>query len=161
MAPAVVDAAPDQKWSDWAPYPAPPTETFNVCGTQLTFRQGDVDEVQIRERVRKDGTYEAQLRGESTLDILEGDRLVVDELDIGGPGRQSVSVEGVLTISLFGESLFLAYTPEDQAKLAALGLPDVFFWEHGKATFTIDLAANSLISVDHLPNNIVDICSLV
>ncbi|WP_104181816.1 hypothetical protein [Arthrobacter sp. B0490] len=98
------------------PAPWPPAETdgyqpapatyyedvvFPACGTTITLRAGDVQDLYEKVRVKRDGTTVIKVRGDMTTDVIAepgGDLPhggFLDEVDNSGPGNVYISADGL------------------------------------------------------------------
>jgi hypothetical protein len=116
--------------------------TVKACGSDVTIDTGDVREVLLKEKVKKDGSVVAKSRGGFTADITRAsDGAFIDELDISGASTARISPDGTQTlITLWGPSLLFATGPNFAAGLAAAGLPEMFYYERGKVTLLEEAA---------------------
>jgi hypothetical protein len=170
-----------------APPPWPPMETdgyvpvsedyynditFPACGTMITLRAGDVQDVYQKIRVKDDGTTVVKYRGSQTADVIADKDGVppydafIDELDVSGRYTLRISAdERTVVETIGGPSIVYPVSETDSAALAAAGLSDFFYFENGKLKLQINLTEDKDAvepeSVEVLKNTtrgVVDLC---
>ncbi|MHA7190663.1 hypothetical protein ACX80N_10270 [Arthrobacter sp. MDT2-16] len=169
------------------PAPWPPAETdgyqpapawyyedvvFPACGTTITLKAGDVQDLYEKVRVKRDGTTVIRVRGELTTDVIAApggdlpDGGFLDELDNSGPANIYISADGLTVVEkIGGPAVVYPVSETDGAALIAAGLPAFSYFEHGKVTIrtvlTDDETAIEPESTEILKNTargVVDLC---
>lgn len=174
---------------DEAPAPGLPMETngyqpapafyyqdqvFQACGTTITLKAGDVQNLYEKVRVKQDGSVVIKVRGESTADVFAapGGDLPhggsIDELDTSGPAKTYISPDGTTVVEKYGPpSVFYPLGETDAAALAAAGLPEFGYFESGKIVFktlfTEVEGGFEAVSTEILktPRDVVDLCQVL
>jgi hypothetical protein len=139
-----------------------------ACGSTVTLASGDIREVLVREKVKKDGSIVVRYRGGLTADITRAsDGAFIDELDISGPLTERISADGQVLVTLGGASIISPSDPTSAAGFAAAGLPNIFYFEHGRVAIEVEPSADpaamepASVEVVHRPRHVVDVCDLL
>jgi hypothetical protein len=148
---------------EWVPVPEDywaPIE-FEACGDTIRLEGGDVREAEQRVIERDDGTVVTLLRGAATVDLTRlSDGAVIDELDIGGRGREVTTTEGGTTTivnTLFGSTLlFVTGEPAVDAGFEEAGLPDLGYFADKRDSVTVELTIGSDGALDRFEFTDVD-----
>lgn len=161
---------PEGTDGEWLPVPEQFLEptTYAACGSTVTVTQGDVNEAEYRARVHRKVEW-VDYRGAWTVDVVrESDGARIDELDIGGPGREVYSY-WTYDVSYEGPSLIgSAGSPKEAAAWAEKGLPELFYYTEGRwsehAAVSHDPEATdpfTKVTVTEVPEHVVDVCDLL
>lgn len=179
VAPAGADTAEE-------PAPSPPRDTgghfvsvpaqyydpidIDACGSTVTMTAGDVQDVEWKVNIRRDGSTVIKYRGDTTVDLTRtSDHAFIDELDVSGRYTEHISADqNNYSASLKGPSIIWPLSSAEADAIADAGLPEFFYFEKGR--FAIDIAFSEdpkvlePVSIDVTKNStrhVSDVCELL
>lgn len=129
---------------------------ISACGTTVTLTSGDVREVEMKEKVKWDGTTVVKYRGDATIDLLRAsDGAFIDELDISGAGSDRLSSDQRnLRILLKGPSIVWALSALEAESLRDAGLPEFLYYKRGKLILEADFPESIVENPEVAPTSV-------
>lgn len=166
-----VEWPPADTGGEWLPLPDIFNEPIVVpaCGATITITGGDVDDGEYLAVEAVDGSTYVLYRGAATVDVSREDGAFIDELDVGGPGYERHSEDGLsVTFSYEGPTITAAFDEVEAAVFEAAGLSAVFYYTGGNVTETVvfdaDPEAETIASAEVTRNTatgVRDVCEML
>ena len=136
-----------------------PTQLSQQCGGQTVgFVPGDhPGEWRVTRNAQGD---RIEFRGTTTVDLVgQHGQVLIDELDVSGPGYQFSRPDGSFEFSFDGPNFNYTSSPQEEELYTSLGLPLLQYWTSG--TFTEKVAPDGSVELPSVPKHVVDLCSLI
>lgn len=167
-----VEWPPADSGGEWLPVPDDlfgGQYTVEACGSTVTIEPGDVVDDEYLAIDAADGSTYVFYRGAVTVDVSREDGALLDELDVGGPGYERYSEDGVtVTFSFEGPTITAAFDEVEAAVFVEAGLPAFFYYTGGNVTETVvlpeDPEAATIVSAEVTNNTatgVRDVCQML
>ncbi|WP_104181872.1 hypothetical protein [Arthrobacter sp. B0490] len=166
------DSSPEDTGGHYVPVPADYYDPIDIeaCGDTVILTAGDVQEVEWKVKVRRDGSTVIKYRGDATVDLTrKSDKAVVDELDISGRAAERISADQRnVSVSLGASSIIWPLSDIEADALVDEGFPEFFYFEKGRLTIDLEFSEDpevlEPVSVEVAENTtqyVSDVCELL